>query len=181
MSGPLYSDPQILARFRRMTDDSGGPDACWPWRGAIQPTGYARLKYGPRRGRKHQRWIFVHRLALMIAEQSDLPPSVHALHDPLRCTLKSCVNPRHIRRGTHAENMRDASIAGVLANSKKTHCPYGHPYGGKPGKARRCPTCNVWSANARRRAAGVPARKFKSRPPAILHPVSVARLSAAPP
>lgn len=74
------------------------------------------------------------------------------------CDRPGCVNPEHLFAGTKSDNAMDASRKGRLPkhraggswNSKKTHCPQGHPLSGdnvhtvktKAGfNCRYCKTC----------------------------------------
>lgn len=71
-------------------------------------SGYARVTVGGRR-------MGAHRYVALLAH--GLPPEgkPHVLHDPIHCTSPACVNPRHLRYGTHKENMHDQAIAGTRA------------------------------------------------------------------
>jgi hypothetical protein len=65
--------------------------------------------------------------------------------------------------GTRAENMRDAVAHGSHPQTRKTHCPQGHPYEGanlrlwKSGQgdamSRRCATCRRDQHQARKARA----------------------------
>lgn len=79
----------------------GGRDQCWEWQGQIiKGYGYFRLN-----GRK----VLAHRLAFELRNKR--PPVNDVLHS---CDNKACVNPRHLRDGTHRENMIEATQRGRM-------------------------------------------------------------------
>lgn len=48
--------------------------------------------------------------AAWIAHRGPIPEGAHVLHD---CDTKLCVNPEHLKLGTHAQNMREAFARGL--------------------------------------------------------------------
>src|SRR5688500_7656308 len=93
--------PEIIQRFWAKVDRSGGPDACWPWIGARNDSGYGSLKVPTPTVRKAER---AHRLALIFTGH-DLPDDALACH---RCNNRICCNPAHLYVGDHRQNHRDA-------------------------------------------------------------------------
>lgn len=81
--------------WRRVTK---GQD-CWQWTGARSSDGYGSVQHLGRN-------IGAHRVSYLI-NVGEIPPGVHVLHN---CDNPSCVNPSHLRLGTHTDNMRDKSI-----------------------------------------------------------------------
>lgn len=86
----------VLARL----DRSGGPDACWPWTGALTRKGYGQVRWRGRRSRVHR----------VIAEH--FIGSVRGWIVRHTCDNPPCGNPAHLRLGTHADNTRDMLVRG---------------------------------------------------------------------
>lgn len=84
-------------RFWSRVDQSGGPDACWPFMGYCDPrSGYGCVG----RGRAIKK---AHRVAYALAN-GGIDESLDVLHS---CDNPPCCNPDHLSQGTHADNMRD--------------------------------------------------------------------------
>lgn len=108
---------------------------CWVWTGAISQ-GYGM--FGIRSGWATQ----AHRLSY-VAEVGSIPDGLELDH--LRRN-RACVRPTHLEPVTHQENTR----RGDNPQTRKTHCPQGHPYSPentyRPRNApneRHCKTCRV--------------------------------------
>lgn len=95
--GFLDSD---VARFWFKVDRSG---ACWQWRGSVTGRcsrvhrGYGQFTVGSRH-------VYAHRVAWEMTH-GPIPAGLCVLHE---CDTPTCVNPAHLRLGTHRDNMRDA-------------------------------------------------------------------------
>lgn len=85
----------FLSRIRK---DSSG---CWIWTGTKSDRGYGMLRHT---GERYQ----THRFSVA-AFQGDLGPEDVVCHT---CDTPSCVNPDHLYRGTHLDNMADRSARG---------------------------------------------------------------------
>lgn len=98
--------PLTAESFWARVDQSGGPDACWPWKGKRTPSrgGYGRLyETGVGRARRE---LAAHRVALAFALGRPLQEGMEACH---HCDNPPCCNPGpgHLYEGTKADNMRD--------------------------------------------------------------------------
>lgn len=76
------------------------PTGCWLWNGAVKGDGYGIARVCGVR-------VLAHRLSLAVF--SGLRPHLHALHS---CDVPACVNPAHLREGTHRDNMKDMARRG---------------------------------------------------------------------
>lgn len=92
----------LTDRFWEKVDRYSDPDGCWLWKGALNTGGYGMI------GHYRKPMITAHRLSWEL-ENGDIPNGLLILH---MCDVKNCVNPRHLRLGTQAENIRDAVTKG---------------------------------------------------------------------
>lgn len=96
-------------------------DGCWLWQGAVGSHGYGVIRIDGGN-------LLTHRLSheLFIGP---IPEGLCVLHT---CDVRRCVRPDHLWTGTKRDNVLDMVAkgrGGVKAyQSKKTHCPAGHPY-----------------------------------------------------
>src|SRR3954469_238435 len=85
-----------LCTFWSMFDKSGGPDACWPWKGYRNEDGYGivrgdlALKLLPQIGVKKRK--LAHRLAYQLHFEVD-PGELRVAHE---CDNPPCGNPSHL-------------------------------------------------------------------------------------
>lgn len=94
--------PSDIERVWSRIDQSGGPDACWPWIRGTDTGGYGLVRWRGRNARATRIiWELTHGLPL--------PPMVcHACDNP------RCCNPVHHFACTAGENSRDAAKKGRL-------------------------------------------------------------------
>lgn len=102
---------RVIARFQ-VKVQRGAIDQCWPWQGAPDHAGYGRLHIGGGGGRH----VRAHRIALALHDGADLGPGVEACH---RCDNPCCVNPQHLFRGSHLDNMRDRDQKGRVRSGER--------------------------------------------------------------
>lgn len=96
----------VKDRLFEKVDQSGGPDACWPW------TAGKCGKYGTMYANRKNR--LAHALALEVTTGE--PASGRcALH---KCDNPPCCNPKHLYWGTHQQNMNDRNTRGRSARLK---------------------------------------------------------------
>ena len=141
----MYSD-EFKSRFFQKTIREG---ECLLWTGAKNRKGYGRVANGQRSQAP------AHRVAWEI-ENGPFPSGMLALHS---CDIPSCVNPQHIRPGTHQDNVRDREERGRGHRALVgTVCPKGHPITNDniiiDGVTRRCRKCRqeYWAEREKRRA-----------------------------
>ena len=142
-----------IERFWAKVDRSGGPDACWPWMGALDPSGYGAFKLA---GRK----VNSNRVIFAISNGRWPAPGMDVAHAPIVCHNRACCQPAHVREATRLENVWDMAKDGTLRTESpkaaiaaaaemrrgRQWCLRGHPLSGdnlrrcKDGH-RRCRTC----------------------------------------
>jgi hypothetical protein len=114
---------EVLTYYR---DESGGPDACWPFTGALSNQGYGAIQRYPDdwRDRHRARQLRAHRLALALHLGHTGPDADQALgnlavmhlcddrYPAGDITYRRCCNPAHLALGTLAENHQHMHAVG---------------------------------------------------------------------
>jgi hypothetical protein len=90
--------------------DKRGDDECWGWKSQKRWDGYGRFV-------NKCRPIWAHRFSYEL-HHGPIPKGMHVLHS---CDNPECSNPKHLRVGTHKENMADCKARGRInrGGSKK--------------------------------------------------------------
>jgi hypothetical protein len=122
-------------------------DGCWLWIAYRDEKGYGAFGFKGKVQRAHR---VAYELAL-----GPIAPGMHVLHS---CDNPSCVNPSHLRLGTHADNMRDRIERGRNPHLNRTQCIHGHPFDAEntyvtPDGRRSCRACHNGRRRDRRRRA----------------------------
>lgn len=94
-----YGDPLKAANLRGIPFDERyqhDPETgCWLWIGSCNTSGYGIFTGLGERTAHRYSWVH---------HNGPIPEGMHVLHE---CDRPECVNPKHLRLGTHQDNMRD--------------------------------------------------------------------------
>ncbi|QIB36543.1 HNH endonuclease [Ancylobacter pratisalsi] len=102
-SRPIVLTPALAERFWQKVDVSGGPHACWLWKGARCSNGYGHIS-APRPLRTTWK---AHRVSYLLNKGDPIGWCV--CH---RCDVPMCVNPAHLFLGTVKDNTADMLAKG---------------------------------------------------------------------
>ena len=128
--------PSIKSRFYQKVALPAGPDACWPWIGAMSDNGYGNFWTGEKQDKAHR--VSYQLFVGAIPDGADL--------DHL-CRNRGCVRPDHLEPVDRQTNLLRGD-----RKSKQANCKRGHPLSGDnvriyltPGKGyvtRICRACD---------------------------------------
>jgi hypothetical protein len=147
---------RILAKTVVGTDDE-----CWEWTGA-KCKGHGVMRTYGKQERVH-RLVYEH-------EFGHIPAGFDIHHT---CVNRSCVNPAHLKALSRRDHVHSHVNGLAATNSRKTHCPKGHPLSGYNLKvnnagSRTCRTCLNEATNRFYKARRGRIRKGESHPHAVL-------------
>lgn len=159
---PTYPD-RVVARVLATLDRSGGPDACWPWTGYINPQGYGELGWGEA-GRKTTSTVHSVVYRTQVGPVPDGLVIDHVCHNVDfscaggdTCIHRRCANPAHLEAVTSLVNIQRGRVRGSSSRPRppRTHCLAGHElseantlvYVRPNGRVERtCRICNLGRA-----------------------------------
>lgn len=82
---------------------------CWIWLAAINTHGYGVVRHNGILTNAHR--------VSYENEYGEIPKGAHVLHS---CDCRLCINPVHLRIGTHQDNMDDVRVRGRAGNLRFT-------------------------------------------------------------
>lgn len=97
MGGKLGTPFERFQTKYRVSKKTG----CWNWTASLSDTGYGYFYFPPKN------MVSAHKAAWKLYRGST--KGLHVLHD---CDNPRCVNPEHLKLGTHQDNMRDRDSRG---------------------------------------------------------------------
>lgn len=104
-------DSEVIKRFWSKVDQSGGPDACWPWTRLVDKDGYGKFQVSI--GYRKQWHVRTHRFAMMLEiKKYSEELTLHSCDNP------PCCNPKHLYSGSQKKNRTDCKSRGRTAKGE---------------------------------------------------------------
>lgn len=113
----LYKDgviKNIIPIDQRFWNKVKKTKSCWIWGGCKDKNGYGRIGIGKKNLRTHR---FSYELNI-----GKITEGLFVLH---KCDNPSCVNPEHLKVGTHKENQHDKSIRRRISGKRNPNYRHG--------------------------------------------------------
>ena len=85
-------------------------DSCWLWTANTSPDGYGNFVFRKKQWKAHR--------ASYTMFVGEIDPGMFVLHS---CDNPGCVRPKHLRQGTHQDNMNDRSRRGRTSRGVGRH------------------------------------------------------------
>lgn len=100
-------------------------EECWEFDGARDKDGYGFIRINGWNNRRAHRVTFAWANGYWRRNGGDigLPEGMIVMHT---CDNPPCVNPRHLKLGTTADNMAEKVRKNRTAGQRRTHCSKGH-------------------------------------------------------
>ena len=116
------------------------PSECWLWTGHINAGGYGWFQVRKAKGQSAHIYLYERLVAPHLRSEAGVRMTLDHL-----CRVRHCVNPRHLERVTHRENVR-RGVSVVARNANATHCIHGHEFTAfntavRPEGGRHCLAC----------------------------------------
>jgi len=128
MSKYSPNHPLILTlknRIWKYTEDLSffTDEDCWNWIGNMTDRGYGTISFLGKPFRVHRLtyWIYVDFCQSGLIFKSE----IIIRH---KCDNPSCINPKHLLKGTQLDNVNDRETRNRSSFRNKIHCPFGHEY-----------------------------------------------------
>jgi hypothetical protein len=80
---------------------------CWIWKKQLNSSGYGKLKINTKHSTAHRESYKIF--------NGEIPEGMLILHS---CNKPACINPEHLRLGTHKDNMQDRTEAGSVSGER---------------------------------------------------------------